>query len=65
MRELEQARSAALFATPLLSHIWADDAELNPVLRDRGPASAFRSPSTCAGSRFREPAASAWARNRR
>jgi uncharacterized protein (TIGR02466 family) len=34
MRELEQARSAALFATPLLSHIWADGAELNPALRD-------------------------------
>lgn len=34
MRELEGARSASLFATPLLSHFWADAAEINPRLRD-------------------------------
>ncbi len=33
MRELEQARSGHLFATPLLAHIWPDAAELNPALR--------------------------------
>jgi uncharacterized protein (TIGR02466 family) len=34
MRELAGARSASLFATPLLSHVWADGPELNPALRD-------------------------------
>ena len=34
MRELEGARSGNLFATPLLSHVWADGAELNPQLRE-------------------------------
>jgi hypothetical protein len=33
MRDLNSARSANLFASPLLSHIWADAAELNPRLR--------------------------------
>ena len=35
MRELETARSANLFATPMLAHVWADGAELNGPLRDR------------------------------
>jgi hypothetical protein len=34
MRELERARSGNLFATPLLSHMWADGTELNPQLRE-------------------------------
>jgi uncharacterized protein (TIGR02466 family) len=34
MRELAQARFANLFATPLLTHIWADSAELNRQLRE-------------------------------
>ena len=34
MSELEKARSESLFATPLLSHLWADGTELNPQLRD-------------------------------
>jgi uncharacterized protein (TIGR02466 family) len=34
MRELETARFGNLFATPMLSHIWADSAELNAQLRD-------------------------------
>jgi uncharacterized protein (TIGR02466 family) len=32
--ELEKARSGSLFATPLLTHIWADGTELNVPLRD-------------------------------
>jgi len=34
MGELEKARSAKLFATPALAHVWADAAELNGLLRD-------------------------------
>ncbi|HEX3862891.1 MAG TPA: TIGR02466 family protein [Stellaceae bacterium] len=34
MRELASARFARLFASPLLEHLWADAAELNPLLRD-------------------------------
>jgi uncharacterized protein (TIGR02466 family) len=34
MRELERARSGSLFATPILSHRWADGPELNAPLRD-------------------------------
>src|SRR5262249_45639918 len=34
MGKLAAARSEHLFATPLLSHIWPDGAELNPVLRE-------------------------------
>lgn len=34
MRELEGARFGALFATPILSHQWADAAALNAPLRD-------------------------------
>jgi uncharacterized protein (TIGR02466 family) len=33
MRELARARSANLFASPFLSHIWADAPELNAQLR--------------------------------
>jgi uncharacterized protein (TIGR02466 family) len=33
-RELAEARSGNLFASPLLSHIWADAAELNSPLRE-------------------------------
>lgn len=32
MRALDAARSGSLFATPILTHIWADAAELNPQL---------------------------------
>lgn len=35
MREIEKAPSASLFTTPLLSHVWADGAALNPLLRER------------------------------
>lgn len=34
MRELERARSGNLFASPLLTHVWADGAELNAPLRE-------------------------------
>ena len=34
MRELERAQSANLFASPLLSHVWADGPELNALLRE-------------------------------
>jgi len=34
MRELADARSGSLFATPLLTHIWADGLELNAQLRE-------------------------------
>ncbi|HWB48206.1 MAG TPA: TIGR02466 family protein [Stellaceae bacterium] len=34
MHALAGARSVNLFATPLLSHIWADAPELNPLLRE-------------------------------
>jgi hypothetical protein len=34
MREWEGARAGNLFATPLLSHMWADSTELNPQLRE-------------------------------
>jgi uncharacterized protein (TIGR02466 family) len=34
MRELEQAHSGNLFASPLLTHVWADGPELNVPLRD-------------------------------
>jgi len=34
MAELEKARSANLFTTPMLAHVWADAAELNGSLRD-------------------------------
>jgi len=33
MRELETARFGNLFATPVLSHLWTDSAELNATLR--------------------------------
>lgn len=33
MRELEAARFGNLFATPLLSHLWPDSADLNAALR--------------------------------
>jgi uncharacterized protein (TIGR02466 family) len=32
VREIEAARSASLFASPLLSHVWSDAATLNPLL---------------------------------
>ena len=41
---LENARFAGLFATPLLSHVWADAAELNPLLRERILAHEARHP---------------------
>lgn len=34
MGEMEKARSANLFATPALAHVWADADELNGPLRD-------------------------------
>jgi uncharacterized protein (TIGR02466 family) len=34
MRELDGARLAGFFATPVLEHLWADGAELNALLRD-------------------------------
>src|ERR1700743_1001061 len=34
MGELEKARSANLFATPALAHVWSDSVELNGLLRD-------------------------------
>src|SRR5271154_3758237 len=34
MPELETARFASLFATPLLEHMWADSAALNAELRE-------------------------------
>ncbi|MEJ0068844.1 MAG: TIGR02466 family protein [Pseudomonadota bacterium] len=44
MPELETARFASLFATPLLEHMWADSAALNAELRDRILEQARRHP---------------------
>ena len=44
MRELERARFGSLFATPLLSHVWADSSELNPQLRESNLEYAHRNP---------------------
>ncbi len=44
MRELERARFGSLFATPLLSHVWADSSELNPQLRESNLEHAHRNP---------------------
>ncbi len=44
MRELERARSGSLFASPLLTHRWADGAELNVALRDSILAQEQRDP---------------------
>jgi hypothetical protein len=43
-REIEKARSGSLFASPLLSHVWSDAAELNPSLRDSILEQARRHP---------------------
>jgi len=44
MRELDKARTGNLFATPILTHTWADAAELNPALRAAILEHAARSP---------------------
>ncbi len=44
MKELQAARSARLFATPMLEHVWADGAELNVALRAAILAEAQRHP---------------------
>jgi uncharacterized protein (TIGR02466 family) len=44
MRELESARFGNLFASPLLEHVWADSAELNPQLRESILMHACRHP---------------------
>lgn len=44
MRELERARYAPLFSTPVLSHVWPDSAALNAALRDAILAEAARTP---------------------
>lgn len=46
MGELEKARSANLFTTPMLAHVWADAAELNGPLRDVILAREQTHPST-------------------
>ena len=46
MRVLESARSASLFASPLLTHVWPDGSELNAQLRDSILAHARRRPGT-------------------
>src|ERR1700751_3589491 len=46
MRELEGARSGSLFASPLLTHRWADGPELNAQLRDSILQHARRHPGT-------------------
>jgi hypothetical protein len=44
MRELEAARFGNLFATPVLSHVWADGTELNGQLRESILEQARRHP---------------------
>src|SRR5215475_4526240 len=46
MRELEGAQSGSVFATPLLTHIWADGPQLNAQLRDSILEHARRHPGT-------------------
>jgi uncharacterized protein (TIGR02466 family) len=46
MRELERSRSGSLFASPLLTHRWADGPELNASLRESILDHAGRHPGT-------------------